>query len=134
MKQNFDISKESLIESILSLSIKMGRAKLRINLSVGRLNKIDNFGRVIITKGNSLFDVSLATLMWRDLIVILRYLENMDKCINIVYDKTIYGEIFDLDKKKWSKIPINDDEVRKMIKEFLKTKKNKAYTKNIHES
>lgn len=127
MKYNFDhIEKESITDAIMELAVKMKNAKFKINTSLGKLGKISNDGRAIISRCSCIFNMKLQNLNEEDLIIILRYLQHMDKCRDIAVKETRYGEIYDLKKKRWEKVPSNKKDVQKKIKEYLNKKKNIA--------
>jgi len=127
MKYNFDhIDKESITDAITELAVKMKNAKFKINISIGKLGKITADGRVIISSCSCLFNMKLQNLIEEDLIIILRYLQHMDKCRDIPIKETRYGEVYDLNWKRWEKVPSNKKDVQKKIKEYLSRKKNVA--------
>lgn len=127
MKYFDNIPKERIIKEIEILAKKMPKAKLRINISQGLLTHTDG-DRVGISKSKNCYsNLPIQNLSPDDLMIILRYLENMNVCRDIAIKNSRYGEIYDLKRKKWNKIPCNKDEVRGMIKEYLKTKKGKAF-------
>jgi hypothetical protein len=126
MNYHFDnISKQSIIDSIIPLAKRLKKAKLKINLPRGLVTHTDG-DRVGVSTKSAYCNLHITNLSEKELMIVLRYLENMDKCREIVIENTRYGEFFDSRKKKWEKIPCNKDEVKKKIKGYLSRKKNIA--------
>lgn len=126
MPCNFDnISKDSIIEEISSLKNELRNIKYVINTSFGKLTNIDN-NRALISDNFLYLDVPMKNMDKKDLIIILRYFQNMKKCKDIISKYTTFGEIYDLDWNTWEKIPLNKDVVKKRIKDYLIVKKNVA--------
>jgi hypothetical protein len=105
---HFNVSKESIIESIVVLRNNVQNKKFNINISIGVITNIDYYGRVIIRKSSNIFNISLVTLSKEDLIIILRYLQNMNKCKEII--KTERNKVI----------------AKTKIEKFLQNKKNIA--------
>lgn len=111
--RNFgDISKSSLIEEIQVLRNKIGESRYKIKISTGVVNYIDHDSRVIIDRIRYSSNQSMVSLKMEDLIIILRYLQNFQKCKEISSNVT------------------NPDEVKNKIKNYLKIKKNIATKEN----
>jgi len=125
--RNFDnISKASLVEEIQSCRDTIGKSKYRIRISDGVVIQIDHDSRVVTDHTRYTSNKSMHSLKMEDLIIILRYLQNMLKCKEIAMSETKFGQIYDFHKNKWKNFPINPVEVKNKIKDYLKVKKNLA--------
>ena len=129
MKQIFDgVTKESIIGDIILITGKITDAHYNISISRGQVKTIDKDRILIIGKG-SMTNCGLSSLKKEDLIIVLRYVQNMQKCREIALKNTKYRDIYDLNNRKWNKVPINKEEVNKKINEYLRRKKEVATTK-----
>jgi len=123
MKSNFsDISKDTLIIHINDLLDRMGVFKLEIDVSLGKLMYI-NEDRISVQGRGYYMNQDIKSLKKEDLVVVLRYLQNKDKCREIKSSTIKYGELFDVRKGTFKKVPCNEDNVRLKIQEFLERKK-----------
>lgn len=129
MKQIFEgVTKDSIIGAIVLITDKMPDTKYNINVTRGKLTTIDRDRVVIVGKG-FITNFGLSSLKKEDLIIVLRYVQNMQKCREIALRNTKYRDIYDLNDRKWNKVPINKEEVNKKINEYLRRKKEVATTK-----
>jgi hypothetical protein len=126
MIYHFDnVSKNQIIDSILKLHDIIPNAKLKINISLGKLFNIDD-GVVVVSDNNKIYNIGINSLKKEDLIIVLRYLQNMEKCREIILKESRYGEYLDVRKKIWIKVPTNQEDVKTKLKEYLSKKKNEA--------
>ena len=121
-----NLSKQDIIDEIQSLSIKLNNAKFKIKVSVGNVIMITKSGRIMVSDKSSIFGAEMSVLNNEDLIIVLKYLQNMDSCRDIIIKETVYENIFDMNFNDWVKVPVNKFDVGLKIKEYLKNKKNKA--------
>ena len=123
MKTNFDdISKTTIIDYIYQLIDSMDKFKIEISISNGKIMNIIE-DRVSIQGVGYYSNQSIKSLKKEDLIIILRYLQNINQCKNIIIENARYGEIYDVKRGICEKVPCNVKEVKNKIKEFLARKK-----------
>lgn len=134
MKSNLkEIPKEIIVDSIIRLIPDIKKEKIEINVSIGTIRNFYNNRMILyLNKDNRLLNAYIEELEKEDLIIILRYLENLFKCKEIFQKNIKYGEVFDTRYKTWKKIPYNDKEVKEKIKEYLSKKKNVAVLNYKH--
>jgi hypothetical protein len=124
MKRTFEnVSRNLIIDHIFALHDNSKMAKLRIKTSLGTLFRIVD-DKVLIQKSEKIYyNIGIENLNKEDLITILRYLENVQRCREIHANSIKYGEIFDVRKKTWKRYPCNEKEVYGKIMEYLSSKK-----------
>lgn len=123
MKSNFDdISKDILILHIYKLLDSMNHFKLGINISIGKVMNIED-DRISIQGKGFYSNMGIKSVRKDDLIIILRFLENLNKCKEIVVSNVKYGEIFDVRNMTINREPCNKKEIKQKIKDFLSRKK-----------
>ena len=121
-----NLSKQNIIDEIQFLSVKLKDAKLKIKVSVGNVIMITKSGRIMVSDKSSIFGAEMSVLSNEDLIIVLKYLRNIDACRDIAIKEIVYEDIFDINLNDWVKVPVNKFDVGLKIKEYLKNKKNKA--------
>jgi hypothetical protein len=129
--RNFDnISKPFLVEQIQVLRNRIGKSRYNIKISCGIITHLDHDSRVIIDNSRYSSNQSMTSLKMEDLIIMLRYLQNLQKCREIVMNESEFGEVYDLKKKRWKIYPTNPHVIQNKIKDYLKVKKNVATVGN----
>lgn len=127
MKLNADkVSKFLIIKYIKSLISVTDDINISINVSVGGVINIkDNI--IKVSNNNEIYVIPTESLKKVDLLIILRYLENLKNCRDIIHNTAIYEKTYDLRKNRWREIPLNEKEVDNNIKKYLSKKKNIAF-------
>lgn len=134
MKSNFDeISKKLIIDSISALIQKMQKNDFNINISSGTVTYLKE-NTIGLSRDGFYTVLNQNCFNKKDLIIILRYLQNMDECRDIVSDNIVYEEVYNMQFNKWEMIPVNKEKVKEKVKFFLERKKSQSIYRKKNEN
>ena len=130
MNRIFYIDKSDIISEVMVMFNKIKRRKINIELNMGEViyfEDPDSF--LYVTKTGEYKWQNMSNTTYSDLILMLKYLQNITNCENIKSENTLYDFGYNSTKNEFMLLPINKKCVDKLIIGYLKNKRTTAERK-----